>query len=177
MDYHYETQPVPGPLSWFFHAAPHSWHKVEVLGNHFVELAAPWLLLLPPGHGVWATRIGGAIQVAFQLVLIASGNLSFLNWLTIVPAIACLDDAALAPLFGKHATHVAQRGGSRQSAARTTFDWLVFLGIAYLSIPVVHNLMSENQVMNGAFSDLKLVNTYGQTPQTKATTSGGSAMA
>lgn len=34
-----------------------------------------------------------------QAVLIISGNLSFLNWLTMVPSVACFDDATLAFLF------------------------------------------------------------------------------
>lgn len=34
-----------------------------------------------------------------QVVLIISGNLSFLNWLTIVPSVACFDDATLGFLF------------------------------------------------------------------------------
>lgn len=34
-----------------------------------------------------------------QVVLIVSGNLSFLNWLTIVPSLACFDDASLGFLF------------------------------------------------------------------------------
>lgn len=34
-----------------------------------------------------------------QVVLILSGNLSFLNWLTIVPSLACFDDASLGFLF------------------------------------------------------------------------------
>lgn len=33
------------------------------------------------------------------MVLIVSGNLSFLNWLTIVPSIACFDDATVGFLF------------------------------------------------------------------------------
>jgi hypothetical protein len=33
------------------------------------------------------------------VILIISGNLSFLNWLTIVPSLACFDDAALGFLF------------------------------------------------------------------------------
>ena len=32
-------------------------------------------------------------------MLIISGNLSFLNWLTILPALACFDDRSLAWLF------------------------------------------------------------------------------
>jgi len=39
---------------------------------------------------------------------------------------------------------------------------ILFAGwIAYLSIPVVKNLLSERQVMNGSFGPLRLVNTYG----------------
>ena len=33
------------------------------------------------------------------MVLIASGNLAFLNWLTALPAVMCFDDAAVAFLF------------------------------------------------------------------------------
>lgn len=33
------------------------------------------------------------------MVLIISGNLSFLNWLTIVPSLACFDDVSLGFLF------------------------------------------------------------------------------
>ena len=35
----------------------------------------------------------------FQVMLIVSGNLSFLNWLTILPAILCFDDRSLRWLF------------------------------------------------------------------------------
>lgn len=43
-----------------------------------------------------------------QVVLIVSGNLSFLNWLTIVPSLACFDDASLGFLFG------ARRGARKE---------------------------------------------------------------
>src|SRR2546421_6587567 len=38
MFYHYETQPIPSPLSRLFHFSPHWFLKVETLWNHFVEL-------------------------------------------------------------------------------------------------------------------------------------------
>jgi hypothetical protein len=47
MECFYETQPVLNPLTRSFHWAPKWWHKVEVLSNHFVELIAPCLLLVP----------------------------------------------------------------------------------------------------------------------------------
>lgn len=42
LDYHYETQPMPGPLSWYFHWSPEWTHKGGVLFNHFVELIVPF---------------------------------------------------------------------------------------------------------------------------------------
>src|SRR5438445_1012890 len=69
--YHYETQPVPNPLSWWLHFRPHWFHKFGVLWNHFIELVVPWFAFRPR-----VTRhIAGALLASFQVVLILSGNL------------------------------------------------------------------------------------------------------
>src|SRR6056297_3506748 len=47
LNYHHETQPLPNPLSRFFHLLPESYHKMETLFNHIVQLGAVWLLFLP----------------------------------------------------------------------------------------------------------------------------------
>ena len=65
-------QPVPNPFTRFFHFNPKPWHRFEVWSNHFVELVAPFLLLLQ----FRSMRLaGGVIQIMFQLILISSGNL------------------------------------------------------------------------------------------------------
>ena len=79
MCYHYETQPVPNPFSYFLHFSPVWWHKFETMMNHIVELPLPFLILLPVTGLV---AFGGMVQILFQITLILSGNLSFLNWLT-----------------------------------------------------------------------------------------------
>uniref|UniRef100_A0A0G4HCZ6 Lipase maturation factor n=1 Tax=Chromera velia CCMP2878 TaxID=1169474 RepID=A0A0G4HCZ6_9ALVE len=96
MNYHYETQPNPNPLAWFFHNNLEQFHWFETFTNHIVEILLPALLLIPLRQ---CRLLGGCVQMGFQLVLISSGNLSFLNWLTILPALACFDDAFLLPLF------------------------------------------------------------------------------
>ena len=48
------------------------------------------------------------LPLVLQVVLIVSGNLSFLNWLTIVPSLACFDDASLGFLF-------SSRGGAKKA--------------------------------------------------------------
>lgn len=96
MNYHYLTQPVPNPISPYLHNLPTSIHMMETMGNHVVELLLPWLILIPNRK---CRLLGGAVQIVFQLILIISGNLSFLNWLTIVPAICCFDDWSLSSFF------------------------------------------------------------------------------
>src|SRR5579875_2513691 len=86
--YHFETQPIPGPLSRWFHFLPRTVLKTGVWFNWLGELVAPWFVFWPRV----ARHIAGTVIVLFQLNIILSGNLSFLNWLTIVPALACFDD-------------------------------------------------------------------------------------
>jgi hypothetical protein len=93
--YHYETQPIPNPISWWLHFRPHWFHQIGTLWNHIVELVVPCLAFGPRR----ARQIAGILLVSFQLFLIVSGNLSFLNWLTIVPALACFDDSFLRRLL------------------------------------------------------------------------------
>jgi len=173
MNYHYETQPIPNFLSPYFHTSPSLWHKFETLSNHVIELVCP-VLLLCPTHGLGSivrsvSIAGGLIQVIFQIVLICSGNLSFLNWLTAIPAICCFDDEFVAPLFSPSMRRRAREAAEERfgdnallySSLRTIMHLGVFALLAVLSYPVVVNLLSSRQAMNRSFSAFKLVNTYG----------------
>ncbi|KAM8887924.1 lipase maturation factor 1 [Synchiropus picturatus] len=165
MDYHYETQPVPNPISYYLHRSPWWFHRFETLSNHFIELIAPFFTFM----GRRMCIVNGAIQILFQVVLIISGNLSFLNWLTIVPSLACFDDASLGFLFGCGAKKAVLEAEKETKTQPTTKGMLirrvvnVSLGllIGCLSIPVVMNLLSSRQVMNTSFDPLRIVNTYG----------------
>src|SRR5262252_4754763 len=46
--YHYETQPMPNPLSWYFHWLPQPVHQFGVGFNHFAELAVPFAYFAAP---------------------------------------------------------------------------------------------------------------------------------
>ncbi|KAM7371169.1 hypothetical protein PAMP_010660 [Pampus punctatissimus] len=170
MDYHYETQPVPNPMSYYMHRSPWWIHRFETLSNHFIELIVPFFTFM----GRRMCAVNGAIQILFQVVLIVSGNLSFLNWLTIVPSLACFDDASLGFLFrsGCGAKKAVLDMQSKEAAGRNLKPNKgmlirrvvnVSLGvlIGYLSIPVVMNLLSSRQMMNTSFDPLRIVNTYG----------------
>lgn len=170
MDYHYETQPVPNPMSYYMHRSPWWFHRFETLSNHLIELIFPFFTFL----GRRMCMINGAIQILFQVVLIVSGNLSFLNWLTIVPSLACFDDASLGFLFrsdngAKKAVLEIQNDDAAGRTPKPNKGMLmrrvvnISLGILIgcLSVPVVMNLVSSRQVMNTSFDPLRIVNTYG----------------
>src|SRR5207244_13137616 len=78
LQYHHETQPLPNPLSSYFHHLPNSFHKLEVVGNFAAQLVVPWGLFFPqPVAG-----IAGALIILTQMWLFISGNYSWLNLLT-----------------------------------------------------------------------------------------------
>ncbi|HRI67274.1 MAG TPA: lipase maturation factor family protein, partial [Polyangium sp.] len=156
--YHYETQPIPSPLSIFFNELPVGAHKVGVAFNHLVELIAPIFAFWPRK----ARLIAGCLFVAFQFTLILSGNLSFLNWLTIVPAIACFDDDALQRILPKKLAYwFAEKPVRKPVQSQIITSCVATAFVAILSIEPVTNLFSERQRMNGSFNPLALVNTYG----------------
>jgi len=150
--YHYETQPLPNPLSWHFHQFPPLVHKGGVLFTHFVELMVPW--------GVWAPglvgSVAGAFSILFQGVLILSGNLSWLNYITIVLSVASLDDRVLSRFIPIEVPVTEPIVGIRQGI-------LIALTVLVLvlSVQPTLNLISPRQIMNTSFEPLHLVNTYG----------------
>jgi hypothetical protein len=158
--YHFETQPIPGPLSRWFHFLPHSVLKIGVWFNWIAEIAAP-LFVFAPRVGRY---IAGVIIFLFQLNLIISGNLSFLNWLTIIPAFACFDDTLWEKILPKKLVRKAEAAiavSTQPSKAKQRIIWFVVAVICILSIQPIGNMMSSGQVMNTSFDPLDLVNTYG----------------
>jgi hypothetical protein len=152
LDYHYETQPMPNPLSWFFHWAPQWTHRGGVLFNHFAELIVPLGYFLPQP----VSAIAGVITILFQGTIFLSGNLSWLNFLTMILAISTFDDRALSAILPIHspAAHSTPLG------LKTATGALAVL-VAILSVRPIRNMLSPNQVMNTVYNRFHLVGTYG----------------
>src|SRR5258706_5476939 len=151
LDYYFETQPMPNPLTWYFHWMPASVHRAGVVLNHVAELGVPFAYFAPqPIAG-----IAGLITIVFQLVLIVSGNLSWLNWITIVLCIPTLDDRWFAWL------PVSVPALQEPQLAQRLLVCGAAALVALLSVAPVRNMLSPGQIMNTSFEPLHLVNTYG----------------
>ncbi|MBX5480791.1 MAG: lipase maturation factor family protein [Myxococcaceae bacterium] len=151
LDYHHETQPMPGPLSWYFHHLPKPLHRCEVLGSHFAQLVAPALLFAPQ-----PIATGSALVIIItQSWLVLSGNYSWLNLTTILLAFPAIDDRALGRVLPLDLPATTVAAG---------FDWVVAaltLLLLALSWRPARNLVSSTQLMNASFEPFRLVNTYG----------------
>ncbi len=151
--YHHETQPMPGPLSWFFHHLPKPLHRVEVAGNHFAQLVAPFGLFAPQP----VASIAGAIVVITQLWLVVSGNFAWLNWLTILLGCSAIDVSSAAAVLPI----------PKQPALASVPPWFAGLVIVFAALTViltywpVANMISRRQRMNMSFNRYHLINTYG----------------
>ncbi|NML67122.1 lipase maturation factor family protein [Hymenobacter sp. RP-2-7] len=157
--YHFETQPLPGPLSRWFHLLPHAVLRAGVWYNWLAELGAPFFAFGPRV----ARQVAGGVMIGLQLILLLSGNLSFLNWLTILPALACFDDGFWARVLPGRLVRRAQLAAAQAEVSRPlqVAAWVATAVLAVLSIRPVLNLVSPQQVMNTSFDPFDLVNTYG----------------
>src|SRR5436189_254750 len=84
------------------------------VGNHFFELIVPWFSFGPRS----ARHIAGILLVSFQIVLIISGNLSFLNYVTIIPFLACFDDTFLRRFLPKSVVRRAEQAAQQSEPSR-----------------------------------------------------------
>jgi len=151
LDWHFETQPMPNPLSWFFHRLPRRLRQAGVLFNHLVEVVVPFFYFAPqPIAG-----IAGLLTILFQGSLIVSGNFSWLNHLTLVLAFSTFDDSLLRMVIPLAPPAV------EPSLLLTILAWAVALLVAVRSVRPARNLLSKDQIMNTTYDPCHLVNSYG----------------
>lgn len=141
--YHHETQPLPNPLSRFFHHSPKWFHRFGVIFSHFCQLVAPIGLFFPQPIA-W---IAGGFLILHQLILIVSGNYSWLNWLTVVLGFLAIPGGVVVtenrPLWFE------------------VIQYIVLAQALTLSYKPLLNLFSPRQYMNYCWNRWHLVGAYG----------------
>lgn len=88
LNYHYETQPIPNPISFYAHQLPEQIQKISTVIMFLIELALPWFIFC----GRNARIIAFAGLTILQLLIIATGNYCFFNLLTIALCFLLVDD-------------------------------------------------------------------------------------
>ena len=103
MSFHYSTQPLPSPVSWYAHHLPDAFHRGAVLATLAIELFVSLLIFGPR-----RLRLLAFVPLAgLQLLIGVTGNYGFFNLLTLSLCTLLLDDRSLARLLPRRLRPVA----------------------------------------------------------------------
>lgn len=95
LTYHYLTQPLPNTIAWYVHKFPVWFHKCSVMFTFYAEMVVPLFIFAPP-----IVRLAVFFQLLFlQLGIWATGNLSYLNYLSVVSSLFLLANTYLEPFL------------------------------------------------------------------------------
>lgn len=86
---HFETMPLPTPISWYSYYLPESYLKLSTVFVYLSELVCPWLFFAP---NRFIRKFAFYWQVYLHLNIIASGNYGFSSFLVISVLFSLLDD-------------------------------------------------------------------------------------
>ncbi len=133
LEYHYQTQPLPTWTAWYVHQLPTWVDKSSLVFMWAAELLVPFAFLAPVR---WRRMRLSAVVVTilFQLSLIATGNYTFFNWLTILLCVPLVDDQTWRVLTG----HRVWRGrhASSQTLTQSRLKRLSCRAFVAVTIPL-----------------------------------------
>jgi hypothetical protein len=87
MSYHFFTQPLPNPLSWFAHQLPLS--SFTTLVTLMVELLIPFAVLIPHPR---ARLVAGISFLGLMALITLTGNYAYFNLLTAALSLTLIDN-------------------------------------------------------------------------------------
>jgi hypothetical protein len=131
--------------------------QAGVIFNFLAELIAPWFIFWPR----LARHTAGVVIALFFGALIISGNLSFLDYLSLVAVVACFDDSFWRRFMPRRWRERLKPAPARLGLPQLMIVWAIVCVVAFLSIRPVLNLIGNHQIMNTSFDPFELVNTYG----------------
>jgi lipase maturation factor 1 len=161
---HYQTQPLPTPLAWYFYQLPERFQRVSVGFLFLVELIVPFLVLAPRRIRFLAAS---AITL-LQVLILVTGNYAFFNFLTIALCIFAFDDAALENVLPKR---ILKRLSSSPPAEPRVVSWhgicvavaslILFTSGFEMAAELSGRHWAPADAVIGAIAPFEIVNTYG----------------
>ena len=91
MDQYYSNGPLPNWIGWYVQQLPHGFQASMAFATLAIELFLVWLLFLPRRFRIACFLIASVFQVG----IILTANLAFINHLVLLLGVLLLDDQAL----------------------------------------------------------------------------------
>jgi hypothetical protein len=113
LDHYYENGPLPDWIGWYAQQLPHRFQASVSLATLVIELGLVWMLFLPRRFRLLCFLV----VTPFQIGIILTANLGFLNYLVLCLGLLLLDDEFLA--FCLRPLRRLSWSAARQLAGRT----------------------------------------------------------
>ncbi len=161
---HYQTQPLPTVLAWYFFQLPAWFQRFSVGFVFFVELFVPFLIFAPR-----RVRFFAAFAItALQALIFVTGNYAFFNLLTVALCLFLLDDQLLRRIIPQRPTERIAAIGSRlrwpvfhHAICQVLLALVLFIsGFQLMGIFLRFHWLPAETVIH-AVSPFEIVNTYG----------------
>ena len=95
LDHYYENGPLPDWIGWYAQQLPHGFQASVTLATLIIELGLVWMLFLPRRLRLLCFLV----VTPFQIGIILTANLAFLNYLVFSLGVVLLDDELLVSLL------------------------------------------------------------------------------
>jgi lipase maturation factor 1 len=161
---HYQTQPLPTPLAWYFYQLPGWFQHFSVGLVFFVELMVPFLIFAPR-----RVRFFAAGCITFlQLMIFVTGNYAFFNLLTVALCLFLLDDTLLFPFLpGAFAKRICNRKAHlrwplfHKAVCRAVVSLVLFVSGYQLLQAFAGANWAPAEIAIRAIAPFQIVNSYG----------------
>jgi predicted DCC family thiol-disulfide oxidoreductase YuxK len=155
--YHWHTQPLPTALAWYADKLPAGFQHFATAATLGMEIALPFLTFFPRTMRV----LGAWGLIGLQVLILATGNYTFFNLLTIALTLFLFDDQALARFVPAEIRETLLQRSEGRVAAMAAAVIVMVLSLSHLLETFTGRIPA---VLNTALrytAPLQIVNTYG----------------
>lgn len=163
LNYHFETQPLATPLSWYVHHLPEPVLMTVTGLTLIVELLVPFLIFMPRRF----RHLSAVCFLIFEACVLLTGNYNFFNLLTIFICLFLFDDAAVKRimptrmLFILSNIRVINAGSLASACALLMALTSVVMGATQISQFLGGGRVIQNSAVYQFMYPFGIVNTYG----------------
>ncbi|CAG0918177.1 unnamed protein product [Notodromas monacha] len=150
LNWHYESQCIPTPLSWYAHQLPDWFQRLSVVVTFVTEIPIPLLFFAPVRN---VRLFAFYMQQIFQIAIMLTGNYNFFNILTLILSISLIDDdwffKNLLIFSSLQILHLIGGNKGRRSSWLSTVSSLVFSIFVYASVYLCTTELFSVSLMDG----------------------------
>ena len=167
LNFHYFTQPLPNHVAWHVHHLPEWFHKSSVAMMLFIEIIVPFFFFAP-GR---LRYLAGFFTIGLQIIIMATGNYTFFNLLTIVLCLFLFDDNFFKGFYRSNSLLLKEeRVTGKTTCSRIKLGSLILVFFVIVSLSVIQfslrylGVRNPPQFLNRAVlytSSYHIVNNYG----------------